>query len=183
MELQNERLAVTLSDPGSEYSRSRFDWSGIVTGIVLDGAHNFCSQEAVEGNPGTEGLGLSCEFGINRPVGYDEVGVGEWFPKIGIGFLLRDSDEPYDFFKDYEIDSAMIETLQSDEYGLLFRQEVAPRNGYAWILERAISIKDNRLYVRNSLKNIGNKKIITNEYWVPLIIKFSTRNLRKIPLE
>ncbi len=106
--IQNKRLEIQIQEPGSSYKRARFDWSGICQQITLDGKHTYCSQEATADDLGTEGIGLIDEFGIVTPIGYDQIKVGDWFPKIGIGFLQKMNNDPYDFFSDYAIQPAQI---------------------------------------------------------------------------
>ena len=102
--LKNELLAVTVETAGEKYCGSRFDWNGTVTGIN----YKNISILSAEKLPALEdikfhGSGLHNEFGIKNCIGYDEINVGEWFPKIGTGWLKKD-DEPYFFYKNYEID-------------------------------------------------------------------------------
>lgn len=162
MIIQNNRLTVTLQQPGREYRRSRFDWGAIISGIVLDNKVNFCSQEATGDNLGTEGTGLTFEFGINKAVGYDEVKPGDFFPKIGVGFLKRESHDDYDFFHDYQVKPVDVSVKQDEQ--VHFIQQSPVINGYGWILDRSIGINENRLVVETCLKNSGEKRIITNEY-------------------
>jgi len=160
--IKNKRLTVTLQRPGSVYRRSRFDWGAIVSSVILDDNVNFCSKEATGDNLGTEGTGLTFEFGINKAVGYDEAKPGEFFPKIGVGFLKRESQDDYDFFHDYEIKPVDISVKQDEN--VHFSQQSPILNGYGWILDRSISINENHLVIDTSLKNSGEKRIITNEY-------------------
>ena len=87
--IHSNRLELQIQEPGSSYQRARFDWSGICQQIALDGEHTFCSQEATVDEPGTEGIGLMDEFGIHTPVGYDQIKVREWFPKILISLPME----------------------------------------------------------------------------------------------
>src|SRR5688572_25534831 len=87
LHLISDRLRVDIATPGSStYAGSRFDWTGLITQVTLDGRHTFCGQEATDGT-GTGGIGLCNEFGIFEPVGYDDARVGDQFPKLGIGLL------------------------------------------------------------------------------------------------
>ncbi|MBE3039355.1 MAG: hypothetical protein IMZ62_11155, partial [Chloroflexi bacterium] len=40
--LNSQRLEVEISTPGAAYHSTRFDWSGFITQVTLDGAHTFC---------------------------------------------------------------------------------------------------------------------------------------------
>ena len=43
------------------------------------------------------------EFGIEKPLGYDDAKVGETFLKIGVGELEKPKEEKYSFAKKYKI--------------------------------------------------------------------------------
>ncbi|HBX68810.1 MAG TPA: hypothetical protein DEH25_05350 [Chloroflexi bacterium] len=162
--LHNQRLVVQIQEPGSNYRRSRFDWSGICQQITLDGCHTYLSQEASESNRGTEGIGLSDEFGITTPIGYAEIGPGEWFPKIGVGFLQKTSREPYDFFSDYPIQPAQIGVEQNRNDAVTFRQVAKNEGGWGWDLEKTYSLSETRLKIGYALENLGEKTICTEAY-------------------
>src|SRR5512135_3483133 len=89
IQLHSDRLEVEISQPGAAYSGTRFDWSGFVTQVTLDGKHTYCIPESLVPGEGSGGIGLCNEFGIDSPVGFDETKPGDLFPKIGIGLLTR----------------------------------------------------------------------------------------------
>jgi hypothetical protein len=43
--LKNDRLKIDISQPGKDYTASRFDWAGIVKQVTLDGENTFASTE------------------------------------------------------------------------------------------------------------------------------------------
>jgi hypothetical protein len=51
------------------------------------------------------GQGLYNEFGIHFPLGFDEVKIGEWFHKIGVGLLKKENNK-YEFLHYYIIKPA-----------------------------------------------------------------------------
>lgn len=163
--LTNNRLAVHILVPGSDkYRRSRFDWSGTCEQILLDGKHTYCSQEAVGTNRGCEGIGLCNEFGIVTAPGYDDAAVSERFPKIGIGFLQKKDNLPYHFAKDYDILPVDIIVGQGNQSRAIFTQTSPNHRGWAWKLQKTLSIKDNILTIEYVLENTGQKPIVTEEY-------------------
>lgn len=161
--LENNRLNVSVSFPGTFYSGSRFDWNGFITEIVLDKNHKFCMPESLIKGKGTGGYGLCNEFGIDEAIGYDEIDSGEFFPKIGVGLLKKSNNEPYDFFNNYEIIPFKAEILREDN-SILLKHEPIMCNGYSFYYEKKISILENSLIIEYFLKNTGNKHISTSEY-------------------
>ena len=164
IELQNDRLFIRILEPGNQYNRSRFDWSGICQQITLDGAVTFCSQEANDLEQGTQGIGLTDEFGIETPIGYNEVSAGSWFPKIGIGFLQKETDSPYSFMVDYPIQVMPFQVEQPHNNQVKFDQTSDIINGWGWRLQKSYSLTGANLCVDYSLKNIGEKSLATEQY-------------------
>src|SRR5512133_1768995 len=89
-ELSTDRLMVRVAKPGFTYRRTRFDWTGFVTDVMLDGQHTFTSVESPNPMEGAGGIGLCNEFGIHEPIGYDEAPKGGYFPKLGVGLLKKE---------------------------------------------------------------------------------------------
>jgi hypothetical protein len=161
--LRNERLEVEIAYPGTVYSGSRFDWTGFITQVTLDGRHTFCVPEQYEPGKGSGGVGLCNEFGIRTPIGYDEAEVGEPFPKIGTGLLKRKSDEAYDLFTPYEVEPFPI-FVTADGSNACFKVEPAECRGYAVRLQKTVSVRHNALVFDYKLGNTGSKPIYTTEY-------------------
>lgn len=162
--LKSERLLLKVEEPGEYYTGSRFDHTGNITQITLDGRNTFCSTEIKDGfNPQKNGCGLYNEFGINRTVGYDDCPVGEKFLKIGVGLLTRADDKPYNFFVPYEVKP--FKTLfESDTQQIRFT--VMPENcrGYSVKLIKSITLSANSFAIEYTLENTGTRRIQTNEY-------------------
>lgn len=161
--LTNERLKVEIAYPGTVYRGSRFDWTGFITQVTLDGRHTFCVPEQYEPGKGTGGIGFCNEFGIKTPVGYNDAKVGEQFPKIGTGLLTRKSEEEYDFFSPYEVEPFPT-FVTADESNACFKVEPTECRGYAIRLQKTVSIMENKLIIDYKLGNTGSKPIITTEY-------------------
>ncbi|QGQ94142.1 hypothetical protein EHS13_04085 [Paenibacillus psychroresistens] len=161
--LENSRLRLEIAQPGLFYQGTRFDWTGWVTSVVLDGKHTYMASESLQPNEGTGGLGLCNEFGNLTPVGYSDCAIGEDFPKIGVGLLEKPDDARYNFFRAYGLQPFVVNVEQSD-YSIFF--EVSPLNsrGYECTLKKTISIKENGLSIQYILHNSGDKTIETDEY-------------------
>ncbi|MGL1892815.1 MAG: hypothetical protein OCD02_14380 [Spirochaetaceae bacterium] len=161
--LKNDSLFVEILAPGTEYCRSRFDWTGIVKQVSI-GNTTFLGTEADNiGYAGTEGIGLSTEFGISTPIGYWKTVPGHNFMKIGIGALKRKSIFPYSFFKDYPI-STFNTDIKTYENKIEFIQNGCEVGSYKYDYTKTVSIKGFNLKINYKLKNIGKSTIKTEEY-------------------
>lgn len=166
--LRSARLSVEVAIPGSVYAGTRFDWTGFVTQVTLDGQHTFCMPESLIPDQGSGGIGLCGEFGIDRPIGYDEAPPGETFPKLGIGLLKRPDAERYNFFRPHEIVQAFPIQIDVSETEARFTVDPLDCRGYAVQLTKTLrvntSVDDRWLEIAYRLDNIGSKPIATNEY-------------------
>ncbi|HBR34930.1 MAG TPA: hypothetical protein DD734_09865 [Firmicutes bacterium] len=161
--LENNRLQVEIDEPGELYHGSRFDWTGFITQVTLDGQHTYCVPESLVPGQGSGGCGICNEFGIAEPLGYEDVAPGGYFPKIGVGLLKRPDQKPYDFFRPYEIIPFPVTVLKIPN-GLKFLVEPLECNGYLFELEKTITIKENKLQIDYILSNRGAQAIRTTEY-------------------
>lgn len=162
--IKSDQLSVEIGMPGTSYSGSRFDWTGFIQQVTLaSGNHTFCIPESLIEGEGTGGVGLCNEFGIRTPVGYEQLAVGDCFPKVGVGLLTRMDEEPYNFFKSYPIQPFPIHVEQGSDY-IRYVTEALPCNGYAFKLEKEITVHDATLSINYALHNVGEKPIMTNEY-------------------
>jgi hypothetical protein len=162
--LRSPRLTVEIAAPGSAYAGTRFDWTGFVVQVTLDGEHTFCVPESLEPGQGTGGIGLCGEFGNDKPIGYDDAQPGDLFPKLGIGLLRRPDADRYNFFAPHEIVQRFpirVETTPD-----LARYVVDPLDcrGYAVRLTKTLGVHDDWLEIAYRLDNVGSKAIDTNEY-------------------
>ena len=163
MTLHNTRLRIEVVEPGTAYIRTRFDWTGTCRQIALDGRVTYCSQEAIGEKKGTEGLGLCNEFGLHTPIGYDDANVGDYFPKIGVGFLEKINNASYDFFRDYPFEPAVTEHEQMSDDTVTFTQ-IANRDDWGWKLQKTLRVTGNRLTIAYDLSNTGKRPLKTEEY-------------------
>ena len=169
MKIASSRLLVDIDEPGSRYAGTRFDWTSQVASVRLDGSTEILGQELPPGEfRADRGYGLHCEFGIKSPIGYDDCLVGEWFPKIGVGWLRREGPQAYDFFHTYrEIEAAEWQWRREsglDGESLVLSMNSGLRRGWAWSLERTWTVRGNTLECLTRLENTGNKAIETDEY-------------------
>ncbi|HEX2395926.1 MAG TPA: hypothetical protein VHI78_11315 [Bacteroidales bacterium] len=162
--LKNDLLCVTIDEPGKVYNGSRFDHTGNISQITLDGKWTFCTGEVTNGfDPRSNGRGLYNEFGISQPVGYNDCGIGQKFPKIGVGLLTRTSSKAYDFFAPYQAEPFKIH-FEYDNSRIKFIVLPQDCRGYSVKLVKTVTLSENSFKIGYELENTGTKRIVTNEY-------------------
>jgi len=160
--LKNKNLEIQIDAPQENYNFSRFDWTGKITNVKFQGK-SLTSTESLENhNDFSSGKGFYNEFGIDSALGFEEVKIGKWFHKIGIG-LLKKTDNVYSFSKKYKIKPAKF-TVQSVPNQLIISCQSELINGYAYVLTKTIELKENSFSIHYLLENTGEKAIITDEY-------------------
>ncbi|MGC9395635.1 MAG: hypothetical protein ACP5J4_12350 [Anaerolineae bacterium] len=162
--LRSDRLTVEIAQPGSVYRGTRFDWTAFITQVTLDETHTFCVPESLELGQGTGGIGLCGEFGIEEPVGYDDAQPGDPFPKLGIGLLARPDEQPYNFFRPYEIVAPFPIHVTSNATQATFTVEPLDCRGYAVRLTKMVTVEGAGLTIAYALENVGEKPVVTTEY-------------------
>ncbi len=162
-DITTDRLTVRVARPGCIYRRTRFDWTGFITDVILDGRHTFCSVESLHPLEGAGGVGLCNEFGIHEPVGYTDAAVGDRFPKLGIGLLAKPDDAPYFFMRDYPLEPFACDA-QLLGNGIRFELAPAPCRGYAVRLVKTLTVAGNEIRMGYRLANEGERPVETTEY-------------------
>ncbi len=162
--IQSELLTVELTSPGSAPNDNfRFDRTGYITEVVLkDGTRFAASEPRNLSHPSSNGRGFcSC----NRWDISEEVGVGEYFPIIGVGLIRKPDEQKYRQFNRYEegfipfeIKCEMAENIAT--YAVL----PMPCQGYAFHETRVIKAIGNRVENRVTLRNVGEKPATVMEY-------------------
>ncbi len=162
--LCSERLCVSVWLPGQGYQGARFDWSGIVSQVLLDGRIPFCVPELSGGKPGgTGGTGLCCAFQWANETLYDATPVDNYFPIAGVGLARKTGKEPYSFSKAYKIkpypreweirkDCMTVHTLPLLCAGVAIDQV------------KTLRVEENTLVIEQKLTNVGEKRLEGTEY-------------------
>ncbi|MEW9700746.1 hypothetical protein [Paenibacillus sp. SI8] len=161
--LSNEHLEVEIANVGG-YAGSRFDWTGFVTQVYLkQGNHTFCTFEHKSGTLAAGGGGLCGEFGIFKPIGYEEVEVGGLFPKLGVGLLKRVDSLPFAFDAKYPIEPFQV-VVDAKATSIQYTIQPKECRGYAVKLIKKLVLSGSSLKVDYSLENVGTHTINTHEY-------------------
>ena len=162
--LNNSQIKLRIETPGEKYRGSRFDWNGTITQIWYKGKKMLAGEKMLfHRNDRIYGRGLHNEFGIKNCIGYDDIPVGEYFPKIGTGWLKKD-EKPYFFFTQYKLDVLDFSWQKVSDTKAVFMCDSGIRNGYGYRYTKPIEIIDNTFTVSYNLENVGEKKISTTEY-------------------
>jgi hypothetical protein len=177
---------VFLPDAKSGYYRStRFDWSGVVGCVSLNG-HRFFGEWFAQYDPlkNDSITGPVEEFRIDdgstvpsgpgpvdlsvRPgaIGYQEAKPGETFLKPGVGVMRKVDDSPYQFGGAYPIVDTGRWTVIVGKRSVRFRQVLRGPEGYAYLYEKTLTLNKNEpvMTLQHSFKNTGKKVIETYVY-------------------
>ena len=163
------RAAVFLPDPTHGYYRgSRFDWSGIVACVSLNG-HQFFGEWFDQYNPLTNDAvtGPAEEFRSPQgEIGYDEARPGEEFLKIGVGTLRRKDQAPYAFGTSYPIVNGGRWSVTPHKDSIVFRHELVSALGYSYVYQKTVQLdhKTSTMRLTHRLTNTGTKPIHTAVY-------------------
>jgi len=162
--LKNSDITLKLEKAGEHYRGSRFDWNGLIVSAKFRGISVLGEEKSLfQRNPAVFGRGLHNEFGIKKCIGYEECAVGEWFPKIGTGWLKKD-EKPYFFFTRYELEKLNFEFETPDAHRAVFTCNSGERNGYSYSYTKEITLEDNGFRIHYNLENCGSKLLETDEY-------------------
>ena len=163
--LENKRLRLEIIDTNqkSPFHGPRFEWSGMVWQITLDGRHTFCRVPASP-NAINDGVGLAEEAA--EPLGFDEAGEGGEFVRLGIGVLRKHNNEPYGFWKPYPIVDAPSFDVACTPRSVTHTQVLRGPRGWAYRYSKTVALADDKpaLTITHELENIGAKPITTSQY-------------------
>jgi len=162
--LKNDDITLRIEKAGECYRGSRFDWNGTVTSFAFRGIELLGEEKPrFQRNPALFGRGLHNEFGIKRCIGYDDCKIGEWFPKIGTGWLKKD-EKPYFFYTQYELEPLKFASLANGDTEAVFSCESGERNGYSYRYTKRITLAKAGFTIKYELENTGSKQLETEEY-------------------
>jgi hypothetical protein len=169
--LKNDKLKVKVYLPDAEkgfYRGTRFDHAGVFGEIEFAGHKLFGPWKDKHDPTNHDDIVGPCEeFGIEKPLGYDDAKVGETFLKIGVGELEKPKEEKYSFAKKYKVVKPAawkrIDGAEGKEITWSMEQKA---NGYGYEYRKSVSLANNggTLIIDHKLKNTGEKPITTEFY-------------------
>jgi hypothetical protein len=158
---------VFLPDTSSGYYRSsRFDWSGVVGCVSLNG-HRFFGEWFQKYDPLINDAitGPVEEFrSADGALGYNEAKPGGLFVKPGVGVLRRVDDSPYRFGFVYPIVDTGKWTVNTRKHSVTFTQKLTSALGYAYVYQKKLTLNGTVMTLEHSLKNTGTRAITTDVY-------------------
>jgi hypothetical protein len=167
--LSNGTLDALVFLPDTErgyYRSSRFDWSGVVGCVSLNG-HRFFGEWFQKYDPLSNDAitGPVEEFrAAEGALGYNEAKPGELFLKPGVGVLRRVDDSPYRFGFVYPLVDPGKWTVSVKKHSVTFTQKLKGPLGYAYIYQKKLTIDGPVMTLDHSLKNTGTRAITTDVY-------------------
>jgi len=158
-----DSLQVWVAKPGLRYDRSRFDWTGFIPQVSLNG-HTFCTPEEADWHPnGTGGEGICNEFKADDTVmGADDS--DNLFLKPGVGLLERPNKDSYDIITPYKVVKPFPCTVNHGDCFVDFHLDEIPFKGISYKTDKHISVIDNMLIITTTVTNTGEKPIELDEY-------------------
>ncbi len=174
--LANDRVRMTLYLPDAAagfYRGPRFDGSGMIARVEA-GGHVFYGPWKTPHDPSGNdcAIGPAEEFGMTRPVGYDEAAPGGLFPKIGVGLLEKEAaadpakKTSYGFWKPYAIARPGAWKIAPAPGAVTFEQELAAPGGYGYRYVKRIVLAPGAdgFAIERRLENTGSKPLVTDHY-------------------
>ncbi len=160
--LKNKNLQIHIDLPFENYNLARFDWTGKITAVKYKNIYVSGTEKMTTEDNSDFGKGFYNEFGIDTPIAYNETKEGDYFHKIGVGLLKKDSAQ-YLFSKSYEIKPAEFKVTKKSNK-IIIECTSSNINGYAYFLKKEIELLESGFVIRYYLHNTGEKTIATNEY-------------------
>jgi len=158
--LKNKNIEIKIDLSHENYSFPRFDWTGKIAEVYFKDKP-VSGFELIEDFDETKfGKGFYNEF--SKPLGFEEIEIGDWFHKIGVG-LLKKEKEQYYFYKPHEAKPAEFAIIEETDK-VICTCKSPNYNGFSYIFEKQIILKEGGFEVKYHLKNTGKKRIVTNEY-------------------
>lgn len=160
--LKNRNLEIYIDLPEENYTFSRFDWTGKISKVSFLGIPVSTNERTDEVDENLFGKAFYNEFGIDMALGFEDVEIGDWFHKIGVG-LLKKTAKRYDFYNKYDIKPAKFEVISKpNQVVIICKSET--KSGYSYILTKTITLLESGFNIDYSLQNTGDKNIVTDEY-------------------
>lgn len=171
-QLDNGHLRATVLLPDHKrgsYRGARFASLGIVSQVELGGRTFLGELRRGHHDPYGEGhaQGLVEEFGQFHPLGFDSIGLGGTFFKVGVGNLKKDKSE-YLFFKPQRLLERAPTSIEGEAtpLSIAFHQDHVAERGHAWFYRKVLELHPTRpiLSIHHELRNTGWVNLETSHY-------------------
>ena len=174
------KMTVYTPDPATGFYRgTRFAHSGVVKNLEVGGHTLFGPWKPTHDPLSNDDItGPAEEFGYDTPLGYADAKPGERFVKIGVGELVKATDEKYTFWGKYErADAGKWETDWTSDVDptaktvtrrVVTTHTLASDTGYGYRYGKTVTLKPAAggvdLVLAYELANTGSKPIRTDVY-------------------
>jgi hypothetical protein len=167
--LKNDKLKVKVYLPDAQkgfYRGTRFDWAGVFGEVEFAGHKLFGPWKDTHDPTNHDDIIGPCEeFGMEKPLGYDDAKVGETFLKIGVGELEKPKEEKYSFAGKYKIVKPAEWKVMRDGDEISWATAAnAAGFGYKYQKEVRLLLGEPVVEIRHTLQNTGTKPIVTDFY-------------------
>jgi hypothetical protein len=177
VKIKNELITIGYNLPDKEtgyYRSTRFDWSGVMTGLEFKGHSYFGVWNPAPYDPKLHDAitGLVEEF---TPLGYNEATEGGSFVKIGVGVLNKPKEDKYNRFNYYEIKDNGKWKVKTKADQISFSHILANKDyGYEYLKTEKLIPGKPILEISHTLKNKGVLTIETSVYCHNFFVMDST---------
>lgn len=145
------------------YRATRFDWSGVIKDLEVNG-HHYYGQWYEKYSP-TINDAIMGPVEAFDPIGYDDIKPGESFIKIGVGFVTKPNDLPYNFATYYPIvdGGKWITKVKKDQVQF---EQLLKGTEYAYDYIKTVKLVKNKpiMVLSHALKNTGTTTIETSVF-------------------
>ena len=153
--------AEILTDWG--YDRSRYDRSGTVGQVTMNG-HTFISKELQpSGNTGLGGVGLTNVFEWKDTSLYEQASIADDFPLPGVGLLRKTDTSPFLFTRDYPV-TPFEHITEADSTHVSIRTLPHMCLGTAMDITKTYTVEGNSLLVSFKIRNTGRNDVHATEF-------------------
>lgn len=167
--LKNDSLLakIYLPDQNKGYYRgTRFNWSGMIGEVHYRG-HTFFGKwthKSHRPEHPEDAIGPIDEFDIQNPPLFATAGVNERFVKIGVGTLIKPTqDAAYKFNQRYAIADTGTWHVSVGDREITFEQKLSYKHiGYAYT--KRVVLDKNQLLIHHTLKNTGDSILTSKNY-------------------
>lgn len=167
VEISNEEVKMKIYLPDVEkglYRATRFDWSGVIGSVKYKGHEYFGYWKSTHDPMFHEDLAGPVEGFIEPGLGYAEASAGEKFIRIGVGVIEKADEEEYNWRETYKITDHGQWNIDHGKDWISFSHELTCDNGFAYVYEKNIKLKDDGFVIGHTLQNKGTKAIETDQF-------------------
>lgn len=162
-ELKSDRLRVEIAEPGeAPNNRFRFDRAAFISNVILDGGMHFAASEPRNlSHPCSGGRGFCNEYRFDVS---GEAGIGEYYPKFGVGLIRKEEEGKYVFHRAYQDVEPFPVKIEHGGNEALFITEPCPCLGYAMRSVKRVTVSENTMTLVTEVENTGEKDIHMEEF-------------------